>query len=128
MVLTMSEVDSAPFAAAVHRTGDMAVLVLRGLLDRRAEEVLDTAVDEALQNGPPVGAVGVDCTDLHYINSSGIALVVGLLARARTAALPVRVWGLSDHFRHIFEITRLADHLTFFPDETAAAGGVPAPV
>ncbi len=31
--------------------------------------------------------------------------------------------GLSDHYREIFEITRLADFMRIFPDERAALAG-----
>ena len=66
---------------------------------------------------------------VDYINSTGIALIVGLLARARTEHRSVQACGLSSHYRHIFEITRLADFLRIVPDEPAAlaAGGAIAP-
>ena len=58
-----------------------------------------------------------------YINSTGIALIVGLLARARADGIEVRAWGLSDHYREIFEITRLADFMRITTDETSALRG-----
>jgi hypothetical protein len=40
----------------------------------------------------------------------------------------VRAVGLSDHYRHIFEITRLADFMSFFANEDEAVGdGMAAP-
>jgi len=35
--------------------------------------------------------------------------------------------GLSDHYREIFQITRLADFMSIFPDEESAMAGAPAP-
>ena len=58
-----------------------------------------------------------------YINSTGIALIVGMLAKARTKAIPIRAFGLTDHYREIFEITRLADFLAINPDEDSAVNG-----
>ena len=55
-----------------------------------------------------------------YINSTGIALVVGLLASARKQRTQVLVCGLSDHYRHIFNITRLADFMSIHDDEAGA--------
>ena len=52
-----------------------------------------------------------------YINSTGIALIVGLLGRARADGVAVRACGLSDHYREIFEITRLSDFMTIYADE-----------
>lgn len=62
----------------------------------------------------------LDFEDVDYINSTGIALIVGLLARARAANLVVVAHGLSDHYREIFQITRLADFMTIVPDRTSA--------
>jgi anti-anti-sigma factor len=57
---------------------------------------------------------------VDYINSTGIALVVGLLARARKSHHPIAACGLSPHYREIFEITRLVDYMPVFSDEVAA--------
>jgi len=58
-----------------------------------------------------------------YINSTGIAVIVGLLARARAAGIEVRAYGLTPHYREIFEITRLADFMAINPDEDSAVSG-----
>ena len=58
-----------------------------------------------------------------YINSTGIALIVGMLAKARAAGLPIRAYGLTPHYREIFEITRLADFLAINTDEESAVHG-----
>jgi hypothetical protein len=47
---------------------------------------------------------------------------VGLLAQARTGRVEVRAFGLSDHYREIFEITRLSDFMTIADDEERAVG------
>ena len=62
----------------------------------------------------------LDFTGVEYINSTGIALLVSLLAKARHDDRPVVAWGLTDHYREIFEITRLADFLELVADEQAA--------
>ena len=64
--------------------------------------------------------VALDFTRVEYINSTGIALLVSLLAKARRDGRPVVAWGLTDHYREIFEITRLADFLEVVADEQAA--------
>ena len=53
----------------------------------------------------------LDFSRVDYINSTGIALVVGLLAKARAAHIPLTAVGLSDHYREIFTITRLSDFI-----------------
>ena len=51
-----------------------------------------------------------------YINSTGIALIVSVLARARAERRKVVASGLSAHYREIFDITRLSDFIELFPD------------
>jgi anti-anti-sigma factor len=99
----------------------VAVIDLAGDVDARAEESLDAAWDAATRESPE--AVVLNFEHTGYINSTGIALVVGLLARARTHAIPIRAFGLSPHYREIFEITRLADFLAIEPDENSAVRG-----
>jgi len=103
---------------AVRRRGEVAVIDVRGDVDARAEESLERAWTEALAAEP--AAVALNFTETGYINSTGIALVVGILAAARAHHVPVRAFGLSPHYREIFEITRLADFLAISPDEDTA--------
>jgi anti-anti-sigma factor len=90
--------------------GGAAVLALHGDVNASAEAALQGAYAEATSGDP--GAVVLDFSHVEYINSTGIALIVGLLAQARARDVEVRATGLSDHYREIFEITRLADFMT----------------
>ena len=47
-------------------------------------------------------------------------LIVGVLAQARKAKRPISTCGLSDHYTEIFQITRLADFMSIYPDEASA--------
>jgi anti-anti-sigma factor len=87
-----------------------AVLALHGDVNASAEAALQSGYAEA--TGGDASAVVLDFADVEYINSTGIALIVGLLAQARARNVEVRASGLSDHYREIFEITRLADFMT----------------
>jgi anti-anti-sigma factor len=49
---------------------------------------------------------------VEYINSTGIALIVGVLAQVRKAKRHLSTFGLSDHYTEIFQITRLADFMS----------------
>ncbi len=106
--------------AVRHRDG-VAVIDLVGDVNAGAERGLDMAWAEATRDGPD--AVVLNFDGAGYINSTGIALIVGLLARARAGRLPIRAFGLSPHYREIFEITRLADFLAINPDEDTAVHG-----
>ena len=53
----------------------------------------------------------LDFTEVEYINSTGIAVIVGVLAKARAGGQEVSALGLSDHYREVFRITRLSDFM-----------------
>jgi len=84
------------------------VLDLIGDIDAGAEDALQRAWDAAAVDAR---ALILDFSRTQYINSTGIALIVRLLADARTRGIELSARGLSDHYRTIFEITRLADFM-----------------
>lgn len=103
--------------AVRHRDG-FAVLDLTGDVNAAAEDALNIGYEDAVTDGP--SEIALNFGDVDYINSTGIALIVGLLARARKNGIKVRAFGLSDHYRGIFEITRLSDFMTITDDEDGA--------
>lgn len=106
------------FQATVRQEVPMAIIDLAGTIDSGAESELDAAY--ARCDELQAGTVALDFSDVEYINSTGIALLVSLLAKARRDDRPVLAWGLTDHYREIFEITRLADFLEVVADEQSA--------
>ena len=93
-----------------------AVIELSGEVDGAAAAVLTDAYERAVTAGPDTGTVVLDFAGVDYINSTGIALIVSVLARARAERRKVVASGLSAHYREIFDITRLSDFLELFPD------------
>lgn len=110
-----------PFEAKTRYQPDAAILDLRGEINAAAEAGLGAAYTEAEGRNPPT--IVLNFGEVSYINSTGIALIVGLLARARKAKRRLLVFGLSPHYQEIFQITRLADFMTVFQDEASALGG-----
>jgi anti-anti-sigma factor len=109
------------FAADVRETDGAVVIALTGDINAFAEDALERAVTQALATNRDT--VVVDFEGIDYINSTGIALVVSLVRRARAARVRVVACGLSDHYREIFEITRLADFMTIADSEDSALTG-----
>ena len=72
-----------------------AIIDLRGDIDGTSEAVLNTAYAEAGALNP--SAILLNFGDVEYINSTGIALIVGVLAQARKAKRHISTFGLSDH-------------------------------
>lgn len=112
--------EARELAAAVRRHDGEAVLDLVGDIDARAERALQAAYQEAAAD---THAIVLDFSGTNYINSTGIALIVRLLADARARRIEMTARGLSDHYREIFEITRLADFMTIADNEDRAVGG-----
>jgi len=104
--------------ANVRSKPGLAMIDLRGEIDSFAENELNRAYEEAEAGEPK--AILLNFTEVDYINSTGIALIVSLLARARKAHRRLITYGLSDHYVEIFQITRLADFMSVFPDEGSA--------
>jgi anti-anti-sigma factor len=106
---------------AVVTTGtDGARIALHGQVDRDADAAMADAYRRAGALGD--GSVELDFADVDYINSTGIALIVRLLADARRDHREIRARGLTEHYREIFRITRLADFMTMLDDAPAPAG------
>ena len=107
--------------ATVRERDGVAVIDLAGDVNSSAESALNDAYEQATSSG--ARSVVLNFEHAEYINSTGIALIVRLLAQARANDLQVKAFGLTDHYREIFEITRLADFMTITDDEDRAVSG-----
>ena len=105
------------FSAEVDGTADETRLRMRGDLDSRADDALGSAYGQVAARS--ASGLTLDFTDVGYINSTGIALVVRVLADARRDGRPVRAVGLTPHYREIFRITRLSDFMDIVEGDAA---------
>jgi anti-anti-sigma factor len=111
--------------ATVRREPGAAVIDLEGEINGFGQEALDAAYAEAEGENPETILLNFEGVD--YINSTGIALIVGLLARARATKRRLLACNLSEHYVEIFDITRLSDFMSVFPDEESALNEAPVP-
>jgi anti-sigma B factor antagonist len=109
--------DERTFAAEVTVIPDEVRLRLSGDLNSRADETLDAAYQRIVALDPR--RLRLDFERVGYINSTGIALVVRLLAEARRDGRTVRATGLTEHYREIFRITRLSDFMEIVEGDAA---------
>ena len=114
------------FGAEVRQHDGTGIIDLHGEIDLAADGPLCAAYDEAVR-GDPKGVV-LNFAHVDYMDSTGIALIVGLLARTRRDGRDLFAYGLTDHYREIFAITRLSDFIWIYRDEDSAVvgAGVPA--
>ena len=99
-------------------SGTASVIDIQGDITAASEDVLMDAYGRA--SGPNVKAIVLNFTGLDYMNSGGIGLLVTLLVRAQRQRQRVMAFGLSDHYRQIFELTRLDDAVGIHDDEQGA--------
>jgi anti-sigma B factor antagonist len=106
--------DTATFTT--RREGPAGVLDIKGDVTSGSEEPLMSAYDAV----GDAKVIVLNFTDLSYMNSGGIGLLVTLLVRAQRHAQRLLAYGLSDHYRQIFELTRLDEAVGIHDDEQAA--------
>ncbi len=102
------------------RDGDarVGVIAIGGEITSASEEALMSAYAEA--NQPAPAGVILDFREMTYMNSSGIGLLVTLLIRANRKGQRIFAIGLNDHYRQIFELTRLDEAIHLCADESQA--------
>ncbi len=104
-----------PFDYTIDTESGSTIIRLSGDVSRAAAEMLDSAYGDS-GHGPLI----LDFAEVDYINSTGIALLVGLLGKARAAGRAVKACSLTPHYVEIFNITRIADFMAIYDDEQAA--------
>ncbi len=109
------------FGADVRAEDGGTVIDLRGDIDGSAGDALREAYAAASKPDPSI--VVLNFHDVDYINSTGIAVIVGILAQARQEGRRLVAYGLTDHYRSIFEVTRIADFIHLYGDERSALAG-----
>lgn len=98
--------------------GSVAVIDISGELNGNGEEALMEAYTSA-SNGRSQTII-LNFTNLEYMNSSGIGLLVTLLIRVQRQKQRLLAYGLSDHYQQIFALTRLNEAIAIFNSEQAA--------
>jgi anti-sigma B factor antagonist len=91
---------------------------IKGDITAQSEYVLMEAYGRAGEEG--VKAIVLNFSALDYMNSGGIGLLVTLLVRAQRQHQRVLAYGLSDHYRQIFELTRLDEAVAIHDTEADA--------
>ena len=96
----------------------VSIIDIRGQVTAAAENALMDAYTKA-SNGNAHSII-LNFGGLEYMNSSGIGLLVTLLIRVNRQKQKLLTFGLSEHYRQIFELTRLDDAIAIFDNEAQA--------
>ncbi len=97
------------------------VIDIDGEITAFCEGVISDAYTEAAQ--PGTKAIVLNFERLQYMNSGGIGLLVTMLIRAQRNGHSMSAYGLNDHYRQIFSLTRLDEAIAIHENEVAALAG-----
>lgn len=95
-----------------------SILDVSGDITAESEKALMDAYNEA--DGSDTKIVVLNFSGLEYMNSGGIGLLVTLLVRANRQKQKLVAFGLTDHYKQIFELTRLDEAISIFDSEDEA--------
>ncbi|HEY3082392.1 MAG TPA: STAS domain-containing protein [Chloroflexota bacterium] len=96
----------------------LSVIDVRGDVTAASEGALMDAYARASDDR--TRAIVLNFGGLEYMNSGGIGLLVTLLVRANRQKQRLLAYGLNEHYRQIFDLTRLDEAIGIFPSEAEA--------
>lgn len=94
------------------------VIDIFGDVSSFAESALMGAYTDATSKGAK--CILLNFSGMEFMNSSGIGLLVTLLVRVQRQKQKLAAYGLSDHYKQIFDLTRLNEAIQIFDDENQA--------
>jgi anti-sigma B factor antagonist len=114
--------ENSATCAQVRKAGEVtSVIDISGDVTAASEPALMSAYEQAERQG--ARRLVLNFTGLEYMNSGGIGMLVTLLVRANRHRQPLAAYGLSAHYREIFELTRLDEAIIIYDDERSALAG-----
>ena len=102
-----------------------SVIDFKGDVTASSEKTLADAYTRA--SGKFTRTIVLNFSGLEYMNSGGIGMLVTLLVRANRQRQRLVAYGLNEHYRQIFELTRLDEAIGIFDSETEAFADADAP-
>lgn len=105
--------------------GDVTVVAFAGSLDSNSSPEAQRALDRIVSGGGR--KMVVDCTALDYISSAGLRVLLGTAKRLggpRGAAGALRLFGLNETVREVFEISGFSTILAVHATEAEALDGL----
>lgn len=89
----------------IKQSGDIHIMHCGGSLDADTVAGFKKVAYDLVGKG--VNQIVIDCTNLNFVDSMGLGVMISLLRRVRQRDGDVKVAALSDEVKTIFEITRL---------------------
>jgi anti-anti-sigma factor len=104
---------SEEIQVSVRDAGAATIIDLVGDVTTFAEE----AINQAYQSASADGATNIvfNFRENDYINSAGIAILIGVVTEARKRDQKLLMTGLSPHFQKIFRMVGLTQYADLYP-------------
>ncbi len=97
---------------------DIKIIDMRGDFTLFADEMVNTAIKPLISAGNT--KIVLNFTDVRYINSSGIAIIIGLVTLLSNKGGRFKGYGLTPHFQKVFNMVGLTQYIDLFENEEEA--------
>jgi anti-anti-sigma factor len=102
----------------VRKRDGAAILDMKGEVTSFADEELSSLVKAAVEEG--LQYIVFNFSDVSYINSSGIAVLIGIVTSFTNKGIAFNVYGLTSHFKKIFRMIGLTQYVNVMATEDEA--------
>src|SRR5436190_8672390 len=110
--------------ATLRDLAPLLVIDLHGEVTTFAEEAVAGAYHQASERG--ARHILLNFGGVDYINSAGIAVIIGILTEARQHDQDLLITGLTPHYGKIFHMMGLTQYAPLFESEEAARRSITA--
>ncbi len=102
----------------VTQTGGVTLVVPKGDLDMGTADQMKRTLTELIEKGQ--SKLVMDLTGVAYVDSSGLGALVAAMKQARAVGGNLKLCGLQEDVRSIFEMTRLIKVMAVHSDRQEA--------
>jgi len=103
---------------SISNRDDVSILNIKGDVTAITGEAIEEAYQKVSTDGAKKILLYFDKDG--YINSGGIAILIGIASESRKKDQKIRITGLSSHFQKIFDMVGLTKYTEIFPSEIFA--------
>ncbi|OQY29975.1 MAG: hypothetical protein B6244_01570 [Candidatus Cloacimonetes bacterium 4572_55] len=98
--------------------GSVSIIHLTGEITTFSEEKILEVYQLALNRNAK--KILLDFCNVNYINSAGIAILIGLVTSSKKNNINLYISGLTPHFKKIFKMVGLTQYTKIFDDKDSA--------
>lgn len=102
----------------VRKFDSIAIIDMKGEVSSFADASINSLVQATVNEG--VQKIAMNFTDVSYINSSGIAILIGIVTSPANKDVIFAVYGLTPHFKKIFRMIGLTQYVKVLTTEEEA--------